>query len=119
MGDERSDRPSAQAGDFDERLRRARKANEEKNRPAQSGGSAMGIAFRIAADLVVAVAVGTAIGYGLDQWLGTKPWMMLVFFMLGSAAGVLNVIRIANATAESARITNAKDLPRIEDDDDD
>lgn len=119
MGDDRSDRPPAQAGDFDERLRRARKASEAKIRPAPSGGSAMGIAFRIATDLVAAVAVGTAIGYGLDWWLGTKPWLMMVFFMLGSAAGVLNVIRIANATAESARIKNAKDLPRIEDDDDD
>jgi len=119
MGEERSDRPPAQAGDFDERLRRARAASDAKIRPARSGGTAMGIAFRIAADLVVAVAVGTAIGYGLDQWLGTKPWLMLVFFMLGSAAGVMNVIRIANATAESARIKNAKDLPRILDDDDD
>lgn len=117
MGDERSDKSSAPAEGFEERLRRARRTIEERNRPARSPGSAMGIAFRIATDLVAAVAVGTGIGWALDWWLGTRPWFMLVFFILGAAAGVANVIRVANATAESARIPNAKDLPRIEDDD--
>jgi len=119
MSDDRSDTSSAQTGEFDERLRRAREAYAEKTRPIPSRGSAMGMAFRIATDLVVSVAVGTGIGYGLDYLLGTKPWLMLVFFMLGSAAGVMNVIRIANATADSARIQDADKLPRVLDDDDD
>ena len=40
-----------------------------------------------------AVIVGGVIGWGLDWWLGTKPWLFLLFFVLGFAAGVLNVVR--------------------------
>ncbi len=37
--------------------------------------------------------VGFAIGYGLDKWLGTDPWMKLAFFLIGIGAGFLNVHR--------------------------
>ncbi len=47
----------------------------------------------IGTELVAAVAVGVGLGYVLDLWLGTKPWLMMVFFFLGSAAGMLNVYR--------------------------
>jgi ATP synthase protein I len=40
--------------------------------------------------------VGVAIGFFLDRWLGTWPWLFLVFFVLGSVAGVLNVYRLFN-----------------------
>jgi ATP synthase protein I len=43
--------------------------------------------------MVGAVLVGAAIGYGLDNMLGSKPWLLLLFFVLGFAAGVLNVMR--------------------------
>lgn len=104
---------------FDARLRQAQQANEEKTRPGPPRSSALGLAFRMTTDMVVSVAVGTGIGLGLDYWLGTKPWFMIVFFFLGAAAGVMNVIRVANATAKDARVPNAKSLPRIEEDDDD
>ena len=39
---------------------------------------------------------GAALGFGLDRWLGTFPWLFLVFFMVGGAAGVLNVYRLFN-----------------------
>lgn len=103
---------------FDERLRQAQQANEEKTRPGPPKSTALGLAFRMTTDMVVSVAVGTGIGWGLDSWLGTKPWFMIVFFFLGAAAGVMNVIRVANATAKDARVHNAQNLPRIEDDDD-
>lgn len=51
--------------------------------------------MRIATELVAAVAVGVGIGLLLDSWLGTKPWMLIVFILLGSIAGMLNVYRIA------------------------
>lgn len=104
---------------FDARLRQAQKANEEKTKPAPPRSTALGLAFRMTTDMVVSVAVGTGIGLGLDYWLGTKPWFMIVFFFLGAAAGVMNVIRVADATAKGARVQNAQSLPRIEDDDDD
>ena len=63
--------------------------NSEKN------GSFMGFAFKLGTELVAAVAVGTIIGFILDSWFDTKPWLIIVFFFLGSAAGMLNVIRTA------------------------
>jgi ATP synthase protein I len=59
-----------------------------------------GLAMRIGTELVAAIAVGVGLGYVLDMWLGTKPWLMVVFFFLGSAAGMLNVYR---ATAYMGR----------------
>ena len=45
---------------------------------------------------VAAVGVGTIIGFILDSWFGTKPWLIIIFFFLGAAAGMLNVIKTAN-----------------------
>ena len=45
--------------------------------------------------MVAAVMVGTIIGFILDSWFGTKPWLILVFFFVGVIAGILNVIRTA------------------------
>ena len=43
--------------------------------------------------LVAATAVGLAIGYGLDRWLGTSPWMTMIFTLFGIVAGFLNLFR--------------------------
>ena len=59
-------------------------------------GSFMGFAFKLGTELVAAVTVGTIIGFILDTWFGTKPWLIIIFFFLGAAAGMLNVIRTAN-----------------------
>ena len=59
-------------------------------------GSFMGSAFKLGTELVAAVGVGTIIGFILDTWFGTKPWLIIIFFFLGAAAGMLNVIRTAN-----------------------
>ena len=45
--------------------------------------------------MVAAVLVGTIIGFILDTWFGTKPWLILIFFFVGVVAGILNVIRSA------------------------
>ncbi len=58
-------------------------------------GRFMGNAFKLSTELVSAVIVGTIIGFILDSWFGTKPWLIIVFFFLGSAAGMLNVIKVA------------------------
>ena len=57
--------------------------------------SYLGSAFKLGTELVAAVAVGTIIGFILDNWFGTKPWLIIIFFFIGSAAGMLNVIRSA------------------------
>ena len=89
------DSPGPADEDFDVRLRRARAKRAEHARgtggPSQRSG--LGFAARIVTELVAGIAVGVGIGLGLDYWLGTKPWFMIVFFFLGSGAGMLNVYR--------------------------
>ena len=60
---------------------------------AEVRGRGMAYGMRMSAELVGAVIVGGAIGWGLDKWLGSTPWLFLLFFVLGFAAGVLNVVR--------------------------
>ena len=57
--------------------------------------SFMGTAFKLGTELVSAVLVGTIIGFILDTWFDTKPWLIILFFFLGSIAGILNVIKVA------------------------
>lgn len=55
--------------------------------------SSLGIAMRLSSELVAAVFVASVIGYYLDKWLETKPFLLLVFFFLGAITGILNVVR--------------------------
>ena len=57
----------------------------------------MGMAFRLATELVAGILVGGFIGWQLDKWLDTTPLFLLVFFALGFVAGLFNVIRTARA----------------------
>jgi ATP synthase protein I len=47
----------------------------------------------IGVTLVAATAIGLAIGYGLDRWLGTGPWLTLTFTLFGIVAGFVNLFR--------------------------
>jgi ATP synthase protein I len=47
----------------------------------------------IGISLVAATAIGLSIGYGLDRWLGTRPWLTMVFTLFGIVAGFLNLFR--------------------------
>ena len=77
-----------------DRLKNARKKLKvEKENPQTSS---IGQAFKLSTELVAAVLVGTIIGFILDNWFDTKPWLIIIFFFLGAAAGMLNVIRTAN-----------------------
>ena len=83
--------------DFKTRLKIA-KSKIKKNviSDNEKRGLFMGNAFKLGTELVAAVAVGTIIGFILDSWFDTKPWLIIIFFFLGAAAGMLNVIRAAN-----------------------
>jgi ATP synthase protein I len=67
-------------------------ASEEAERQF---GAGLGAAWRISIEIVVALVVSTAIGWALDYWFGTKPWLMLLFLFLGGAAGINNAVRTA------------------------
>ena len=83
--------------DFKTRLKIAKsKIKNQVQSDIEKKGSFMGSAFKLGTELVAAVAVGTIIGFILDSWFDTKPWLIIIFFFLGTAAGILNVIRTAN-----------------------
>ena len=69
------------------------KKNQIKNKG--SNVTSLGKAFKISTELVAAVVVGTTLGFILDNWFGTKPWLTICFFFIGAAAGILNVIKSA------------------------
>lgn len=88
------ERPPGSLKDLDERIRdaRERRASKAKSGPLERS-SGLSLALRIGVELVAALIVGVAIGLGLDKWLDTAPWFLLLFFLLGAAAGILNVFR--------------------------
>ena len=72
-------------------VKREREAVQRPKRPATAGR-----ALRASAELIGGIVAGGLIGWYLDAWLGTqKPVMFVLFFLLGAAAGILNVIRVA------------------------
>ena len=93
------DKPHQDLKNLDQRLRQARGKEPEPKTGGGTGnlppGNALGLALRVGVELVSALAIGLAIGWLLDAWLGTRPWLMLVFILLGGAAGILNVYRMA------------------------
>ena len=83
--------------DFKTRLKIAKsKIKNQVQSDVEKKGTFMGSAFKLGTELVAAVAVGTIIGFILDSWFDTKPWLIIIFFFLGTVAGILNVIRTAN-----------------------
>ena len=60
-----------------------------------SNTASLGKALKISTELIAAVAVGTTIGFILDNWFDTRPWLTVSFFIMGVAAGILNVIKSA------------------------
>src|SRR5580700_2101532 len=68
-----------------------------ENRAATASGYAKG--FRLSSELVAGVIVGAGLGWLIDHWFRTTPWGLMIFLLLGFAAGVLNVMRSAGVVA--------------------
>ena len=83
--------------DLKTRLKIAKSKLQNQNSEKNNGkkGVFLGKAFKLGTELVAAVAVGTIIGFILDNWFGTKPVLLIVFFLFGAAAGIMNVFRAA------------------------
>lgn len=90
----KDDRPLPSLEKLDEKLRAATAKRRKAKAPREDQGQGLAFAMRIGVEIVAALIVGVAIGYFLDQWLGTKPWFLLLFFVLGAAAGFMNVFRV-------------------------
>ena len=71
------------------------KAKSKLSKSKLQPKSNIGQAFKMSTELVSAVVVGTIIGFILDKWFGTKPWLILIFFFVGVIAGIMNVVRTA------------------------
>ena len=100
--DDRNEPPDDEAA-LSARLQRLGRRLATANRPSENGSgprqtadpSAIARGFRLSTELVAGVLIGAGIGWVLDRWLGISPWGMIVFLLLGFAAGVLNVMRVA------------------------
>ena len=78
-----------------------RLSDSEPGQRPTSDPSAIARGFRLSTELVAGVLVGAAIGWLIDRALGLSPWGMIVFLLLGFAAGVLNVMRAAGVSPGS------------------
>ena len=82
--------------DFKTRLKIAKsKLKDKQSENSTKKGIFLGNAFKLGTELVAAVGVGTIIGFILDNWFGTKPILIIVFFLFGAAAGIVNVFKAA------------------------
>jgi ATP synthase protein I len=79
---------------------------------ASAAGSAMSLGLRAGSEFVSAVLVGSGIGWVLDRALGTNPAFLIVFFLIGVAAGVWNVIRLTSP--KGASVTRNSPLSRTD-----
>jgi len=98
------DKPPPSLDKLGAKLREARTrgASAGAEQRGQERGSGLSFAMRVGVELVAALAVGVGIGLLLDYWLGTKPWLLLLFFVLGAAAGLVNVFRLVQGYGYAA-----------------
>ena len=90
---------ATQLDELDAKISSARKEIAEGVKPStkpELPQSLVSLAMRAGVELVAGVAVGAGVGYGLDLWLGSSPWLLIVCFIVGAAAGMLNVYRAIN-----------------------
>ena len=105
--DERTEPPDNEAA-LSARLKRLGERLDQASRPSETDfgarqtndASAFARGFRLSTELVGGVLVGAGLGWLLDRWLGTTPWGLIVFLLLGFAAGVLNVMRTAGVAPD-------------------
>ena len=100
---------SARLGSLDQRLSEIRGGRKIETDQSGSGSgdaaaraSAMGRGFQLSSELIAGVIVGALIGWGIDHVASTSPWGLIVMVLLGFTAGVVNVIRSANAAADKS-----------------
>jgi ATP synthase protein I len=98
-------RPEPSAAGEDERLAERLRAldrrirdREEAAKPAAEAGAqrdmrGFALAMRLSSEFVSGVIVGCGLGWGFDHFLGTSPWGLIVFTILGFGAGVYNMVR--------------------------
>ncbi len=93
---------SARLDDLGSRIQeKQRKHTKAVNVDKNSTSSGVAQAMRLSSEFIAGVCVGAGIGYLFDKFLGTSPWGLIVFLLLGFGAGVLNALRAGGMVAES------------------
>lgn len=80
--------------------RRPAARSEEEGKPATGGMAGFGHALKLSSEFIAGIAVGVGLGWLIDRVAGTSPWGLIIFLLLGFAAGVLNVLRSVGKVAE-------------------
>lgn len=115
-----TDRRGSLTADLAARIARAKETREiaerGKNRSGPQDMTGLARGLRLGSEFVAAVLVGAGMGYLLDQWLGTAPWLFLVLMLFGFVAGVLNVVRSAAQMNKAAPLPT--DAPKASDETD-
>jgi len=93
----------ALAAQHDSAVEASARGQEGGSSPGGGVGNVLSLAFRVLSEFVAAVMVGTAMGWGLDRLLGTSPIFLILFVLLGAAAGLWNVYRIGTQKPGNAR----------------
>ena len=88
----------------------SRQQEERRHRKTKLPTGGVALAGRVTTELVAGVVVGTFIGWAFDNWLGTTPTLMVLFFFIGSAAGMMNVWRALTGRGMAAGFVNDKSL---------
>ena len=101
----KDERPSP-LKDLETRLRKAREGvhSAGHDRPFATG---FGQAMSLVVEMVAGVAAGALLGWLLDSWLGTEPWLLVVFIFVGMGAGLLNAYRRAQRFGAGAKPNNS------------
>jgi len=107
------EKPPPAFRDLDAKLREAR--DRQERRAGKTGGrraqdmSGVGLALRLGVDFVAGVVVGVGIGLLLDWWMGSSPAMLILFVLLGAAAGTFNVFRTASGQGGAVGYRQARE----------
>lgn len=99
--------------------KRDRMIEAQASRGDATQTTAWGRGARLGSEFIAAILVGAGMGYLLDLWLGTQPWIMLVMLLVGFAAGILNVTRSVAEMNKAAPPPPGSDLGPEPDDEED
>lgn len=106
------EKPSGSA-DLDQRLRqleeRIGKASDTPQARSETdafdegdGPSGLAAGLRISTEFVAGIIAGVILGWAFDKFVGTSPWGLIVFLLLGFAAGIRNIVRVSGTLGRKA-----------------
>lgn len=104
---------SERRAQLNRKLEDQRAVEEKAARKSEGGSAGYAQAMKLSSEFIAGVLVGAGIGWVADQWLGTSPFGLIIFLLLGFAAGVLNVLRSAGVVEQPhVGLRRDKDVPK-------